>query len=100
MPRSTRASRRRGRRFGQVSPACREALEVALGFGFGPAPDRLTVSNATVELLNWAATSRPGLGIVDDLPWLDRASAAVLGFVARRLTGSRVGFLGALRSEQ
>jgi DNA-binding CsgD family transcriptional regulator len=86
--------------FGQVSPACREALEVALGFGFGPAPDRLTVSNATVELLNWAATSRPVLVIVDDLPWLDRASAAVLGFVARRLAGSRVGFLGALRSEQ
>jgi len=86
--------------FGQVSPACREALEVALGFGFGPAPDRLTVSNAAVELLNWAATSRPVLVIVDDLPWLDRASAAVLGFVARRLAGSRVGFLGALRSEQ
>jgi hypothetical protein len=29
--------------------------------------------------------------------WLDRASANVLGFVARRLTGSRVGFLGASR---
>jgi DNA-binding CsgD family transcriptional regulator len=86
--------------FAQASPACREALEVALGFGFGPAPDRLTVSNATVELLNRAATSRPVLVIVDDLPWLDRASAAVLGFVARRLAGSRVGFLGALRSEQ
>jgi DNA-binding CsgD family transcriptional regulator len=86
--------------FGQVSPACRAALEVALGFGFGPAPDRLTVSNATVELLNRAATSRPVLVVVDDLPWLDRASAAVLGFVARRLAASRVGFLGALRSEQ
>jgi DNA-binding CsgD family transcriptional regulator len=86
--------------FDQVSPAYREALEVALGFGFGPAPDRLTVSNATVELLNQAAASRPVLVIVDDLPWLDRASAGVLGFVARRLAGSRVGFLGALRSEQ
>ncbi len=86
--------------FDQVSPACREALEVALGFGFGPAPDRLTVSNATVELLNWVATSQPVLVIVDDLPWLDRASAAVLGFVARRLAGGRVGFLGALRAGQ
>jgi DNA-binding CsgD family transcriptional regulator len=38
------------------------------------------------------------LVIVDDLPWLDRASAVVLGFVARRLAGSRVGFLGAYRS--
>ncbi len=37
------------------------------------------------------------LVIVDDLPWLDRASAGVLGFVGRRLAGSRVGFLAALR---
>ena len=35
--------------------------------------------------------------IVDDLQWLDRASAGVLGFVARRLAGSRAGFLAALR---
>jgi len=35
---------------------------------------------------------------VDDLPWLDRASAVVLGVVARRLAGSRVGFLAVYRS--
>jgi DNA-binding CsgD family transcriptional regulator len=86
--------------FGQLSPASREPLEVALGFGPGPTPDRLAVSNATVELLNRAAASEPVLVIVDDLPWLDRASAAVLGYVARRLAGSRAGFLGALRSGQ
>src|SRR5260370_42703226 len=38
--------------------------------------------------------------IVDDLPWLDRASAGVLAFVARRLAGSRVGFLAASRPGQ
>ena len=38
--------------------------------------------------------------VVDDLPWLDRASAGVLGFVARRLAGSRVGFLAASRPGQ
>jgi hypothetical protein len=38
--------------------------------------------------------------IVDDLPWLDRASAAVLGFVARRLSGSRAGLLAASRTGQ
>jgi DNA-binding CsgD family transcriptional regulator len=84
--------------FGRVSPACRDALDVALGFGQGPAPDRLAVSNATLELLNMAASSQPVLVIVDDVQWLDRASAAVLGFVARRLAGGRAGFLGALCS--
>jgi hypothetical protein len=38
------------------------------------------------------------LAVVDDLPWLDRASAVVLGVVARRLPGSRVGFLAVSRS--
>jgi hypothetical protein len=37
--------------------------------------------------------------IVDDLPWLDRASA-VLGFAARRLPGSPAGFLAASRTGQ
>ena len=38
------------------------------------------------------------LVIVDDVPWIDRATAGVLGFVARRLAGSRVGFLAASRT--
>jgi DNA-binding NarL/FixJ family response regulator len=84
----------------RISPACRDALEVALGFRAGPPPDTLAVSNAVLELLGRATARRPVLVIVDDLPWIDRPSAAVLGFVARRLVGSRVGFLGALRSGQ
>ncbi|WP_325695267.1 AAA family ATPase, partial [Pseudonocardia sp.] len=84
----------------QLSDTHRAALNVALGFGEGPAPDRLVVSNAALTLLHDAAATRPILVVVDDLPWLDRASAGVLGFVARRLTGSRVGFLAASRSEQ
>ena len=39
----------------------------------------------------------PLLLVVDDLQWLDPATNAVLGFVARRLIGSRVGFLAASR---
>jgi DNA-binding CsgD family transcriptional regulator len=84
--------------FARLSAAHHDALNVALGLGEGPAPDRLVVSNATLALLRQAATDRPLVVIVDDLPWLDRASAGVLGFVARRLAGSRVGFLAASRS--
>ena len=76
----------------------RDALNVALGFGEGAAPDRLLVSNATLALLRHAAQAQPILIVIDDLPWLDRASAEVLGFVARRLAGTRVGVLGASRT--
>ncbi|MGW0836315.1 ATP-binding protein, partial [Streptomyces prunicolor] len=76
----------------------RTALSVALGLDQGAPSDQLLVSNAALTLLVQAAADRPLLVIVDDLPWLDRASAVVLGFVARRLSGSRVGFLGAYRS--
>jgi hypothetical protein len=49
-------------------------------------------------LLRQTATPRPVLVIIGDLPWLDRASAGVLSFVARRLAGSQVGLLGASRT--
>ncbi|MCI2422401.1 AAA family ATPase [Saccharopolyspora sp. K220] len=84
---------------GALGDAHRDALRVALGFGTGPPPDRLLVSNAALLLVRMAASEMPLLLIVDDLPWLDRASAAVLGFVARRLVGSRVGLLAASRSQ-
>ena len=83
--------------FERLSAAHRDALNVALGYGEGPPPDRLLVSTATLTVLRQAATAGPVLVIIDDLPWLDRASAGVLGFVARRLAGSRVGFLMASR---
>jgi AAA ATPase domain len=83
---------------GHLTPTHRDALNVALGFSEGRAPHRLLVSNATLALLRRVAAARPILVVIDDLPWLDRASAEVLGFVARRLAGSRVGVLGASRS--
>lgn len=82
----------------QLPAVHRDALNVALGFGDGAAPSPLVVSNAALVLLRQAATARPVLVILDDLPWLDRASAGVLSFVARRLAGSRVGLLGASRT--
>ena len=77
----------------------REALAIALGLCEGKAADRLVISTAVLLLLRQVAAECPVLLIVDDLAWVDRASATVLRFVVRRLTGSRVGFLGAMRSD-
>jgi hypothetical protein len=82
----------------QLSALHRKALRLALGLSDGSPADQLVVSNAALALVVQAAAARPVLVIVDDLPWVDRASAVVLGFVARRLAGSRVGFLAAYRS--
>ncbi|MER6165574.1 ATP-binding protein [Streptomyces violaceorubidus] len=75
----------------------RDALRVAVGIGSGPVPDRLLTSTAVLLLLRTISARTPLLIVVDDLPWLDRATNAVLGFVARRLVGSRIGFLAASR---
>jgi DNA-binding CsgD family transcriptional regulator len=82
----------------QLPAVQRDALNVALGFGDGAPPSRLVVSNAALVLLRQTAAVRPLLVVLDDLPWLDRASAGVLSFVARRLAGSQVGLLGASRT--
>jgi DNA-binding CsgD family transcriptional regulator len=81
-----------------LSPTYRTALDIALGLRDGAAPSRLVISNAALALLLAAAVDQPLLLIVDDLPWIDRASAGVLGFVARRLRGTRAGFLAASRA--
>ncbi|MFE6888486.1 AAA family ATPase [Streptomyces sp. NPDC057694] len=83
---------------GRLGSPGREAVSVALGFGAGPAPERLVVCAGVLDLLRAAAEDGPVLLVVDDLPWVDRASAAVLGFVARRLTRDRVRFLAASRT--
>jgi DNA-binding CsgD family transcriptional regulator len=83
---------------GQLRSDHRDALTVALGLGSGRPSGRLVVSNATLALLRQASARQPILVLVDDLPWVDRASAAVLGFAARRLGGSDVGILAAARA--
>ncbi|KUN18839.1 LuxR family transcriptional regulator [Streptomyces antibioticus] len=75
----------------------RNALKVAVGIGSGPAPERLLTATAALLLLRRVALDTPLLIVVDDLPWLDRPTTFVLGFIARRLVGSRVGFLAASR---
>ncbi|WP_093606316.1 AAA family ATPase [Lentzea waywayandensis] len=73
----------------------RAALSAAVRHDSGGRVHRSSVSAATLALVRSGATSRPLLIVVDDAHRLDRPSAAVLGFVARRLAGSRIGLIAA-----
>jgi DNA-binding CsgD family transcriptional regulator len=82
----------------QLEPAQWEALGAAVALGGAHASDPPLVATATLALLRQAAAHQPLLLVVDDLPWLDKASARVLAFVARRVANSPIGFLGAART--
>ncbi|QFY14998.1 AAA family ATPase [Nonomuraea phyllanthi] len=68
----------------------RDALETVFGTRAGAPPERFLVGLAVLSLLSDASERRPLLCVVDDAQWMDRASAQVLGFVARRLLAESV----------
>ncbi|MGW5665450.1 ATP-binding protein [Streptomyces sp. NPDC003758] len=75
----------------------RNALRTAFGMQAGDAPDRFLVGLATLSLLAGAVGDEPLLCLVDDAQWLDRVSAQILEFVARRLLAESVLLVLAVR---
>ena len=73
----------------------RRAIDVALlraEPGREP-PDQRAVAVAFLGVIRALTEIAPVIVGVDDLPWLDRASAAVLEYAQRRLTTQRAGLL-------
>ncbi len=68
----------------------RDALGIAFGLQAGPPPDRFLIGLAVLSLLAAAAEDGPLVCLMDDARWLDRASARVLAFAARRLVAESV----------
>jgi DNA-binding CsgD family transcriptional regulator len=75
----------------------REALEAVLGLRAAAATGRMLVGLAVLTLLSNATATTPLVCVVDDAQWLDRESAEVLAFIARRTHQDALGLLFAVR---
>jgi DNA-binding CsgD family transcriptional regulator len=81
-------------------PPRRRALEIAL-LRIEPdaePPDRHAIGLAVLDALTALAQDRPVLVALDDVQWLDQASAGVIQIALRRLRDEPVGLLATLRS--
>jgi DNA-binding CsgD family transcriptional regulator len=75
----------------------RDALRAAFGMTEGVVPDLFLIALGSLEVLSEAAAGAPLLLIADDAQWLDRPTAAVLAFLARRLDVEPIILLAGLR---
>jgi DNA-binding CsgD family transcriptional regulator len=73
-----------------------DALLLAEPAGDRPIQPRL-LATAVRSLLDALAQDRPVVLAIDDIQWVDAASASVLGFVLRRVGARRIGLLATRR---
>jgi AAA ATPase domain len=84
-------------KLGELPEAQSAALAGALGLAPSSGADRLLMSAATLSMLAAAADEVPVLCLVDDVQFLDAASAEALLFSARRLAAEPVALIFAAR---
>jgi DNA-binding CsgD family transcriptional regulator len=75
------------------------AVRGALALGPAQAADRFAVGVGTLGLLTATTEELPLLVLVEDLHWLDAASAEALAFAARRLRAEPIALLVSCRDE-
>jgi DNA-binding CsgD family transcriptional regulator len=85
-------------RASDLLPGQRAALDAAFGLSDGAPPELFVIAMAVLDLLSEVAAEAPLLVIAEDAHWLDRSSAEVLAFVARRLESDQILLLAAIRN--
>src|SRR4051812_16695070 len=81
----------------ELPPIQRDALDGAFGLTREVPPERYRIAMAALDLVSEVATNAPLLLVVEDAHWLDRPTADVLAFVARRIESDPVVLLAATR---
>src|SRR4051794_13245477 len=75
----------------------RAALDAAFGLTDQAAPEQYRIAMAALDLLSDVGADAPLLLVVEDAHWLDRPTAEVLAFVARRIESDPIVLLAAIR---
>ena len=81
----------------ELPPIQRDALDAAFGLTREAAPEHFRIAMAALDLLSDVAGDAPLLLVVEDAHWLDRPTAEVLAFVARRIESDAIVLLAATR---
>ncbi len=87
-------------RIDELPTAQQDSLRSALALTEGTAVERFSVYVGVLSLISAEAEYRPLLILIDDVHWLDPASAEALLFLARRLEAERVLMVLASRDEK